>query len=228
MAPDSLATGVPHVWCVPLDDSAPAAPYLSGLLSPDETRRIGSIRHERRARRIASRGLLRLAAAAYVGCAPETLRIVTGPFGKPEFHGQPLAASVSHSGDLLLLAFAHGRPIGVDIEGCATNVDVEQVVWPELTDAERAVIAPLPGAARRRAALEAWVRVEAAAKAAGDGLLTSIGARQRARERYECAALEVGAGYVAAVATAGAPVQPVCWRFSGVVSACEYFRGSSF
>ena len=98
--------------------------------------------------------------------------------GKPQLEGAPVAFSLSHVAGAALIAVARGGIIGVDLER-ARKVRVRE---PRRARAEAAAAAldpsaplPPPGEARF---LQAWVRLEAFAKAEGTGvgrLLTRLG-----------------------------------------------------
>lgn len=96
---------------LPADTGDPA------LLSDDE-RRAWKRRGERY---LLVRSLLKRELGRRLGLPPADIRLVIGEHGKPLIDkglfppGSPLHFNLSHSGDLLALAFAHS-PVGIDIE----------------------------------------------------------------------------------------------------------------
>lgn len=92
-------------------DPAAALP----LLTQDRVAHIGALRSEQSKRRSAAAGLLlRYAAVALLGCAPET--VARSPGGKPYLPAHPdFHFSLSHSGDWAICA-AGFTPVGVDIQ----------------------------------------------------------------------------------------------------------------
>ena len=144
-------------------------------------------------------GALRDVLAAYLETSPEAIRIVDGAHGKPELAGGELHFNLSHSGDVGLVAVAAEREVGVDVERIDSRRDVvalaERALGAEGADAVRAA----PEADRSAVFHRAWARREAVAKCAGTGL--SIPPPDAPRQVSD---LDVGDGYAAALAVAGA------------------------
>jgi 4'-phosphopantetheinyl transferase len=80
--------------------------------------------------------------------------------------GADLGLSVSHSGDLIVVAAAEGAPLGVDVERYEGRRDSEGLAQFILAEGER----PQAGSVEPRVFLRAWTRKEAVTKATGDGL----------------------------------------------------------
>ena len=79
--------------------------------------------------------------------------------------------SVTHGGDLLVLAFAGNAPVGVDVEpiGAIGDVGAELLDYT-LTAAERLRLLEVPAPQRMRIFLRHWTGKEAILKALGTGL----------------------------------------------------------
>ena len=171
-----------HIWSLP-----PLAQPSSwfGLLDSTELARCSSFARESDlARFVTGRMLTRTALASLTGIAPEEVRLRTfcphcaGPHGKPQVVGaaEGWELSISHSGDVVVVALALGSPLGIDVErfepwdGPGLPPEYELV----LTAAERAAIELLPEARRPRACLTYWTRKEAVLKATGEGLDTPM------------------------------------------------------
>lgn len=108
-----------HVWRVELSRLGPRLPRLWDCLAADERVRAERFHRVRdRDRFVAGRGALRVLLASYCDTRPELLRFGYGPQGKPGLADaeSPLRFNVAHSGDLAIIAVAHGREVGVDIE----------------------------------------------------------------------------------------------------------------
>jgi len=168
-----------HLWH--LDPTPRQAGAALPLLSPTERER--AVRFADPARRVqyvATRGALRLLAAAFLGCAPLEVPIELEAEGKPIFGGQlGLYVSVAHAATRSIVGLAM-RPLGIDIERVDRDVDVDRVAALTLTGAERRELASLGADERRRAYFRCWARKEAVAKGVGAGLalgLTSFAAR---------------------------------------------------
>ncbi len=114
---------------------------------------------------------LRLVIGRHIGFDAAMAGFVIGPGGKPELPGHAIDFSLAHCGPLALVAVSRCGPVGVDVEAARAF---------ELSDARRAVLetaaievadgcdlAAIEGDART---LQAWVRLEAVAKASGEGI----------------------------------------------------------
>ena len=131
--------------------------------------------------------------------------------GRPKVAGSGLEISVSHSGDLVLVAVSDGSPIGVDVESIAARGRVDH------TELAMRVCDPIerPHVGSLRDFLVYWTRKEALLKASGEGLrvppadvvvtppdLPPAVLAWRGRPRPECQMVNVdlGPGYVASLA----------------------------
>jgi 4'-phosphopantetheinyl transferase len=132
-------------------------------------------RPEDRARFTVGATLLRLAAARALGCSPLALEIRRDcpdcgrPHGRPRLVDHPLEVSVSHAGDIVVVALSPFASLGVDVERIDEAVPGKlagHVLGPdELPEFERE---PQPG--RAAVFFRSWTRKEAVLKATGDGL----------------------------------------------------------
>ena len=218
-----IDSGEIHVWRLALDVPPPSARRLEQLISFEERRRADRFRQECHRRRfVVRRGLLRSILASYLQCSPRGLRFVFGDKGKPALGGSAgrsgIEFNVSHSADRALLAVAHQRRVGVDIERADPAVGVTPLIETCCTASEIAEISRQPVHSRRELFLRAWTRKEAVAKACGRGLslaparievsvaadapatLLSIEGDGRAATRWLVYDLPVDAGYAAALA----------------------------
>lgn len=106
-----------HVWVARSDVAAETLRELSDLLDPEEQERVARFRFEEdRQRAVVARATLRRLLGSYLEREPRALRFVYGPQGKPALADGALEFNVSHSGPLVLLAFARGSAVGVDVE----------------------------------------------------------------------------------------------------------------
>jgi phosphopantetheinyl transferase len=101
---------------------------------------------------------------AWRGFAPSV------PGRKPEFADGIGDFSISHSGNLLLVAVVATGRIGVDLEVDETPFDDPRIVARICSDRELATAAGLAPAARRRWLALLWTAKEAALKVNGHGL----------------------------------------------------------
>lgn len=171
-----------ELWFVDLQDSAAALDAIerqTPRLASDDLRKISNsttaaAAAERRAAYIALRVLIE----RNWGPSWRGIAYTLEGSGKPALKGLPGSFSLTHVEHYALIALTHAGSIGVDLETDRR---------PTIADARRARIesaaivlargAPLPEPAQRRF-LQAWVRLEAIAKADGKGigrLLTRLG-----------------------------------------------------
>ena len=134
------------VWCVPLHGGAAA-------------------------KRARSHAALRLILAAITGSEPRSIRFATGYRGKP-YLPDPRAPhfSLSHSGDLALIAVTPDGPVGVDVERIRSDLDIAAFARDLVATRDIARIEALPPEQHERAWFQAWTRLEAVAKASGAGI----------------------------------------------------------
>jgi 4'-phosphopantetheinyl transferase len=178
--PGSLATlpvNEVHVWRDSLSRPPAEVARLRGLLAPEERRRADRYRFERhRSRYIVGRATLRLLLARYLDVAPAELKIGYGEFDKPYLAGGVggLNFNLSHSGTVVLYAFAAAGELGIDVELYDANVVRERIAERFFSPSEVAVLRSLPTDAQPRAFLTCWTRKEAFVKARGDGLSLAL------------------------------------------------------
>lgn len=171
--PDILTTlpgNEVHVWRDSLSRPPAEVTRLRGLLAPDERRRADRYRFERdRSRYIVGRATLRRLLARYLDASPDELEIGYGEFDKPYLAGGP-SFNLSHSGAVVLYAFAAAGELGIDVELDDANFAGERIAERFFSPAEVSVLRSLPVDVQPRAFLTCWTRKEAFIKARGDGL----------------------------------------------------------
>ena len=164
-----------HLWTIPLDGPAARQAHDARLLSTDEAARAARFRFARDRRRfIAGRGALRRILAHYLAAAPEALRFAYGAAGKPALAqpqaGRPIQFNLSHCEHLGLLAVAHDRALGVDIERVRRASDLASLAQRFFAPQEAAALADISPPHHERAFFACWTRKEAFLNAFGAGL----------------------------------------------------------
>jgi 4'-phosphopantetheinyl transferase len=165
-----------HVWAVRLG----VADYARSvaILDATEQARAARFRFEPdRVRFAVARATLRERLAGYLGVAPGTVAFGVAPKGKP-FLAAPestdLQFNVSHSGDVALLGFARGFPVGVDVERCRPDVAVLDLAQRFFAPAEADAVRAASPEARLEVFYRCWSRKEAVLKATGEGLALAL------------------------------------------------------
>ena len=218
-----LESGEVHVWRLRLGATPAGLASLRDLLDDAERQRADRfVFGVHRDRYVVAHGLLRRLVSRYTGASAAGLAFVGEARAKPRLSRRPsLRFSLSHSGDLGLVALAWNREVGVDVEAIRPLDDLEGLAETCFSPAEKAEFKALPEASRLRAFFEGWTRKEAFLKAIGDGLsrpLSSVEVTLRPGEparllrvewdqtlcsRYALWVLSPADGFAGALATAG-------------------------
>ncbi len=167
-----------EIWIASIPEFTEHQAALDDVLAPDERSHVDRIREGRATARL-SRGLLRLVLARYFNLPPAEIEIDRSCPTCGRSHGRPrlettsdnIEFSVTHGGDLLVLAFADSAPIGVDVEPIGELEDVgADLLDFTLTPTERLRVLEAPAPQRTRSFLQHWTAKEAILKALGTGL----------------------------------------------------------
>jgi 4'-phosphopantetheinyl transferase len=245
----SLAIGSVHVWRVSTDPVIAAESHWR-VLSPAEQVRARRLRRPAdQARFVLAHGALRAVLSAYQRVAPGDLAFETSELGKPALQrrarGGRLEFSLSHSGNLALIAVTRDRAVGVDVEQWNANTELAAVAERYFSPTECEALRALAGAPERllEGFYSAWTRKEAYLKATGHGVsrgldhfdvslapgepATLIADRKDhdAPARWTMHALAPGAGYSAAL-VAATPVSDVV-LFDGPAPASHHASHAS-
>jgi 4'-phosphopantetheinyl transferase len=171
----SLTSDEIHIWQRQLECEPHVIESLGKVLSPDELARARRFHFPfNRYEFIVSRGTLRMLLGQYVACSPENLRFMYSQYGRPTLdaasHTQPVEFNISHSGNVVVLAFARDRRIGIDIELVRRDFSTAEIAERFFSVAEREALRTLPVEQRHEAFFRCWTRKEAFIKALGEGL----------------------------------------------------------
>jgi 4'-phosphopantetheinyl transferase len=160
-----LAPDVIHVWTVPLDGVPPPV-----VLPVGELARIEAGDPSLWRRRHFVRAVMRMLIGQYLDRDPAALCFLSDDGGKPRLAGNELAFNLSHSDDLMLIAIAIGRAVGVDVDRLdRLGDDWRGVSRSACAVEEEDALATLPPGERSQAAMRLWIRKEAYTKARGGG-----------------------------------------------------------
>jgi len=168
-----MSAGSADVWFARIGEHARDIDRFSrDLLSREERGRLTEYRLREAAERyVVTRSLVRAVLSEHLGVHAQDIAVSRTDMGKPIVsHGTQF--NVSHSGDLVVLAVCHDRPVGIDIERRREVARVDALVKRWLTERERQEIAVLVGrgASMSDAFLRIWSAKEARLKALGVGI----------------------------------------------------------
>jgi 4'-phosphopantetheinyl transferase len=177
-----LVEGRCELWIASISEFAEHQSSLDEVLTSEDQAHLHRLRGGREAARL-SRGLLRLVLARYLDVPPAEVDVVRicphceRPHGRPRLgrrHATEIGTiefSVTHGGDLLVLAFAGSASVGVDVEPIGAPADLRaELIDFTLTAAERLRLLEVPAPERTRTFLRHWTGKEAILKALGTGL----------------------------------------------------------
>jgi 4'-phosphopantetheinyl transferase len=228
-----LALGQVAVHRVALAVDEAERERCQAVLSADEHARAGRFRIAAdRDRFVVARACLRYVLSSYGAGRPERIRFHYGWKGKPVLTAdRDLHFNLSHSKDLAIVALARGAEVGIDVERIRDVPSARAIARRFFSPAESAVLTRLPSSDFKEAFWRCWTRKEAYVKACGDGLslpLDSfdvsleirgwsllVATRPDAGEahRWQLLDVNVGPGYVAALAVGGRVKRLRCVRF---------------
>ena len=203
---------------------------LQRLLSADELIRAQRFHFDRDRRHfIGRRAILRIVLASYLENPPASLRFSYNDFGKPclgdPAHSKRLSFNLSHSGELIRIAVAIDRDVGIDVEVVDASVPIDSVARRFFSPREIAALEALPESLRRANFFGFWTRKEAYIKARGKGLSLPLASFDVSVESGRTATLisedgsstvwkvedlEGGVAHFAAVAAKGDDWKTVC------------------
>lgn len=172
---DALPGGEVHVWIANVNVPAPLAARLEDTLSHDERSQAGRFVFEHHRRRYsAAHGILRDILARYVAKEPREIVFSLNAFGKPFLpegdENRRLFFNMSHAGDLVVVALARDRLIGVDVEFIRPVPEIDAIAEYNFAPQERALIVNSSASDREPLFFTCWTRKEAYIKAVGKGL----------------------------------------------------------
>jgi 4'-phosphopantetheinyl transferase len=159
------------VWYIDIRHAARRLRRLDAVLDDDELKRASSFIRPTDARRYrVAHGALRAILSELTGVAPREIRFAQGAQGKPFLADGGPCFSLSHSGELALVAVSRAREVGVDVEKVRAIPDApalaRRYASPEVA---RAITDESP-CGRDVGFIRIWTAIEAIVKAERTGL----------------------------------------------------------
>lgn len=172
----TLSRSEVHVWRVQLDPTVSRLQKLVSTLSAEEIKKADRFHSNiDRLRSLQSRGVLRDILGRYTQIKPSAIRLTKNSYDRPHLTPRnDLDFNVSHSSNLILIAIARERSVGVDIERLRSVANADGVAQQFFSGPENDFLQALPLAERQRAFFQCWTRKEAYVKALGTGLSTPL------------------------------------------------------
>ncbi|CAM3089029.1 MULTISPECIES: 4'-phosphopantetheinyl transferase family protein [Streptomyces] len=205
---DSARSPVVHLLRVSEYAAEAAGPEALAVLSAAERERAEAfVRPGDRDRYVVAHWALRRELGALLGTDPADVPfaqadcpVCGGPHGRPVVPGNPVHFSLSHAGDVVLLAFADAA-VGVDVEGHPAVSSAAETMTA-LHPREQEELAAVGRDALPAAFARCWTRKEAYLKATGAGL-----------------GEDPGRTYVSAL---DRPAQPAGWHLTDLAAPAGY------
>lgn len=165
---------VPRVWCINLEIAGPNLLALEQetprLAEEDRVRASRLVNAAHRQEWSAAHVALRLVVERVAGTSARGVVFSRSANGKPFLPDAGIDFSLSHAARHALIAISDRAPIGVDLEGMR-EIRMEKGRRAAIEAAGEALaVDALPAAASAGRFLQAWVRLEALAKAEGIGM----------------------------------------------------------
>lgn len=171
----TLADGEMHIWQADAKSFATHERMLTDLLSEAEYDKANRFRQRpQRNRTILARAVLRDILGRYIDMDPRCLQFLVTSLGKPllnpDAHANAPHFSVSHSGNIVLFAFAREHDVGVDVEAIRSDINVIEIAQRFFAPSEVNELLGLPATCRVSAFFDGWTRKEAYLKARAEGI----------------------------------------------------------
>jgi 4'-phosphopantetheinyl transferase len=172
-----LREGVVELWTVAperLRDPEQLHTFSQWLDGDEEARRERFVFERDAHAYLVGHAMLRAVLARHTGVSPSRLRFQRNDEGRPEL-GPPerdlgLRFNLSRTAGLTVMAVAHRRALGVDVEFTGARHQIEEVAEAAFTAPELQALRRLPAEERPDAAYRLWTLKEAYLKARGLGL----------------------------------------------------------
>ena len=144
---------------------------LTPVLSSDElVRRLGYRNNMSRRHFVLSRLIVRTFASKILNLSPDQIPIVIGSRGKPSIPNSYLKFNISHSGDVVMVAFHCFQDVGVDIEVVDYQLHWEAIALDLYSKKDWFNVQRLPRKQQLLYFYQLWTTFESAVKTIGIGL----------------------------------------------------------
>jgi 4'-phosphopantetheinyl transferase len=160
-----------HIWHVSMANF-PRDRSCFDILSPAEQERAARFHFPQdRDQFLLTRYVLRQLAGHYLGLEPQSVNFEVDYFGKPHIPNYcDFQFNISHSAEIILIAFCRTYRIGIDVEQMRPLADADQIAATFFSGAECDDYRLTPDHLRQEAFFNCWTRKEAFIKAVGKGL----------------------------------------------------------
>jgi 4'-phosphopantetheinyl transferase len=214
-AAPTISSGDVDVWRILLDQPVAVVEKLERVINAEELHRadLFYLRSDR-SRFIVGRGSLRSILGIYLAKEPDQLAFHYGEHGKPALaeggEQVSLQFNIAHSYDVAVLAVAHSRRVGIDLERICSMSDADRIAARFFSEHERSFLQALPNAHKLEAFFRCWTCKEAYLKATGEGLSFPL-------DRFDISLVQGSPPCL--VRVEGRPQESALWQFREIVIA---------
>lgn len=164
-----------HVWTAHIDETVPVEELYSPVLSRDEQERVKRFRFvPHRNRYITLHYAIRRILSLYMQIPPRNIMIEKGTYGKPfikeQPHNQLISFNASSTSNMIAIACAQNRNLGIDIEYVDPKLNIEAIIPSLYSTDEMKQFKLIDNSNRLEHVLRFWTAKEAYVKALGSGL----------------------------------------------------------
>jgi 4'-phosphopantetheinyl transferase len=173
-----------HLWCAfydEINDAALLAAYFELLSDPERLMAPRFYFPKDRRRYLVTRALARTVLSKYAPVAPKEWEFKANARGRPEIVNECAAArnlsfNITHTDGLIILAVAHDRQLGVDVENVLSRQASIAIADRYFAATEVAALRALPPDQQQQRFYEYWTLKESYIKARGEGLAIALDA----------------------------------------------------
>ena len=169
--PTELPAGTVHLWRTSVADTKISFDHHLSVLDEEERHRANRFHHDRdRVRFVLGRASLRCLLAKYTDSDPALIQFKQNRYGKPfvQYPPSPVRFNVTHSGNYVFHAIAHGTDVGVDVEVIRDSAGLASIS-SYFSAGEQGWLLATDSRAWNWAFFRLWVCKEAYVKALGRG-----------------------------------------------------------
>lgn len=164
-----------HIWCIRWKEVIPVFEYYQLMLDQKEKEKMEEYYfYEDRMRYVAGKVITKLVLIQYL--EEEEISFLSHKFGKPYYKSisgkQDIEFNISHSGEMILVAFSRDAKIGVDIQeiiDCSEYLEIARSFF------EPEEVKNIEESNSKELFFQYWSAKEAYLKAIGVGLLKGMG-----------------------------------------------------
>lgn len=173
-----------HIWCIRWKEVIPVFEYYQLMLDQKEKEKMEEYYfYEDRMRYVAGKVITKLVLIQYL--EEEEISFLSHKFGKPYYKSisgkQDIEFNISHSSEMILVAFSRDAKIGVDIQeiiDCSEYLEIARSFF------EPEEVKNIEESNSKELFFQYWSAKEAYLKAIGVGLLKGMSATERMNDLY--------------------------------------------